>query len=344
MSTARRIEIALGILGLCTGLAFAQAPGGNPPGGPGGPGGPPQGSPGGRGGHRGERSRPRLPLLTALDINGDGVIDAGEIAGAPAALKTLDKNGDGRLTRDEYLPERPEGQGPGEGPGGGAAMDGPGGEGGPGGGMRNNPLVKALDASGDGVIDAAEITNARAELKALDLNRDGSLSGEEIHPARPEGQGSEGGPGGGPEEQGRASIPTGRSGYGSGATRPWAPKSASGVPSDAPPEEAPRAAAAASPSPSPTTPAAPIGEEPLSVTGVASFSNPLRLTVSGSGFQAGCTVQVNGKPVPDTAFRGSHMAVAEGAGLEGLLPKGSAVHITVVNPDGGVSSPLVFTR
>ena len=44
--------------------------------------------------------RPLFPLLKALDANGDGVIDADEIANAPAALKKLDKNGDGKLTLD----------------------------------------------------------------------------------------------------------------------------------------------------------------------------------------------------------------------------------------------------
>ena len=38
--------------------------------------------------------------MKALDANGDGVIEASEIANASAALKTLDKNGDGKLTRE----------------------------------------------------------------------------------------------------------------------------------------------------------------------------------------------------------------------------------------------------
>ena len=48
-------------------------------------------------------------MVTVLDANHDGVIDASEIANAPVALKTLDKNGDGKLTRDEFLPPRPGG-------------------------------------------------------------------------------------------------------------------------------------------------------------------------------------------------------------------------------------------
>ncbi len=51
--------------------------------------------------------KPHPPLERSLDVNGDGVIDAAEIANAPAALKTLDANGDGRLTPEEYRPPRP---------------------------------------------------------------------------------------------------------------------------------------------------------------------------------------------------------------------------------------------
>ena len=64
---------------------------------------PPNPPPGGPGGGR----PPPLPLLVALDVNRDGVIDATELANAVAALQTLDANGDGALTADEYLPPPP---------------------------------------------------------------------------------------------------------------------------------------------------------------------------------------------------------------------------------------------
>jgi len=67
-----------------------------------GPGGGPGGPPGANG-----RRPPPDPLMQALDVNHDGVIDADEIANAPAALKMLDANGDGKLTRDEMRPLRP---------------------------------------------------------------------------------------------------------------------------------------------------------------------------------------------------------------------------------------------
>jgi hypothetical protein len=50
---------------------------------------------------------PKPPLELALDANKDGTIDADELANAAAALKKLDKNGDGKLTTDEYRPPRP---------------------------------------------------------------------------------------------------------------------------------------------------------------------------------------------------------------------------------------------
>jgi hypothetical protein len=40
----------------------------------------------------------RFPVNNALDANHDGEVSAAEIENAPAALRTLDKNGDSKLT------------------------------------------------------------------------------------------------------------------------------------------------------------------------------------------------------------------------------------------------------
>jgi hypothetical protein len=114
-----------------------------------------------------------MPLIIkALDTNGDGIIDSNEIANAPAALKALDKNGDGQLTVEEYIGPWASGTN--------APPPGPDGKRPP-----ILPIVKALDANGDGIIDASEIAHASAALLKLDKNGDGKLTPDEYLPPRP---------------------------------------------------------------------------------------------------------------------------------------------------------------
>ena len=71
---------------------------------------------------RGQRRRPMIPLVVkTLDANHDGFVDADEIANAATALKTLDKDGDGKLSIPELMGPPPQGRGgmPGNGPGDG---------------------------------------------------------------------------------------------------------------------------------------------------------------------------------------------------------------------------------
>src|ERR1022692_3313439 len=95
MKNISKLMVAALALGSSAWIATAQtnnaAPAdGGPPGGPG--------------------MRPHHPppaFMKALDANGDGVIDADEIANATTALKALDTNGDGKLTFDELFGPRP---------------------------------------------------------------------------------------------------------------------------------------------------------------------------------------------------------------------------------------------
>jgi len=154
MKTTMKTMLTMLALGSSAFMIHAQNSG-NPP---------PEGGPGGMG----PRHRPPpLPLIQVLDANHDRVIDATEIASASTALLTLDKNGDGKLAADEYLPPLPAD----------APKDAP-----------RPPvpaIVKALDANGDGVIDANEIANAPATLKSLDKNSDGQLTPDEFIGPRP---------------------------------------------------------------------------------------------------------------------------------------------------------------
>jgi hypothetical protein len=59
---------------------------------------------GNRSGGRGFRPPPN-PLVTKLDVDGDGELSAEEIEGSPAVLESLDANGDGELTSEEFDPE-----------------------------------------------------------------------------------------------------------------------------------------------------------------------------------------------------------------------------------------------
>ncbi len=115
MKTKTTMMLALLALGTSTLLVSAQDTQDNNHAGP--PGGNDQRGPGMRG------QRPPPPaIFRALDANHDGVIDADEIANASAVLKTLDKNGDGKITLQEALGPRPPMHG---GPNGGQDKRGP---------------------------------------------------------------------------------------------------------------------------------------------------------------------------------------------------------------------------
>ena len=125
---------------------------------------------------------PPLPVLQAIDKNGDGEISAEELAAAPAALRSLDKNSDGKLEGEEIIPDF--GFGP---PG----FGGPGGfgPGGPAGMGANRALVEKFDKDGDGRLNTEERAAARAESGG-----GGGGFGGGRGPGGPGGRGGPGGP------------------------------------------------------------------------------------------------------------------------------------------------------
>ena len=127
----------------------------------------------------GQGGPPRVSVaFAALDTDHDGTLSAAEIANAPAALKSLDKNNDGQITEDEV---RPQGRG-------GRGGEGGRGEGGRGGeessALKADDLVKSLmafDANGDGKLQKSEVPERmQGMFEKGDLNKDGVLSADEI--------------------------------------------------------------------------------------------------------------------------------------------------------------------
>lgn len=109
-------------------------------------------------------------VLGAIDTGHDLALSAGEIARAASALRTLDRDHDGRLSPEECGFEADP------------AMDA---------GlqrrtrlwfMRVHPVLAALDTDRDGTLSAVEIATAPAALATLDWDHDGEVSGYELLP------------------------------------------------------------------------------------------------------------------------------------------------------------------
>ena len=111
-------------------------------------------------------------VMSALDVNRDGVISSQEIAGAPGALLKLDKNKDNEISSEELHPVRRTSSAANGGTEAQRAKRQP------------APLLAALDVDGDGKLSGQEMARASSALRKLDKNNDGQLSRDEYQPAR----------------------------------------------------------------------------------------------------------------------------------------------------------------
>ncbi|MCA9128538.1 MAG: hypothetical protein KDB22_15730 [Planctomycetales bacterium] len=123
---------------------------------------------GGRGGPGGgpEGMFRMLPVMAALDADGNGEISAEEISGSVAALKKLDKNMDGKLASDELRPDFDR-----FGPAAGGREE------------QRGPLTRIFefDKNGDGQLTIEELPEPMQRLmERVDKNADGVATKEEI--------------------------------------------------------------------------------------------------------------------------------------------------------------------
>jgi Ca2+-binding EF-hand superfamily protein len=138
------------------------------PGGPGGPAGPPR-----MPGPNSSEAPPLPPVMKIFEPDAGGTISAAAIARAAELLPKLDRDGDGRLAKSEFLNGTPDGApAPGEprGPTMPPALP---------------PFIDALDANRDSFIDAHEMAQAPASLARLDRDGDGRLARNESLPPPP---------------------------------------------------------------------------------------------------------------------------------------------------------------
>lgn len=126
------------------------------------------GRPDGRPGASGPPRPPFGPpaLIRALDRDADGEISAEEIKGASESLAKLDKNGDGKLTRDELMP----------GFAGGRPEGGP-----PTWIAEFAKRLKDADANGDGKLSQEEAPDRlKQNFDRIDTNSDGQIDEAEV--------------------------------------------------------------------------------------------------------------------------------------------------------------------
>jgi Ca2+-binding EF-hand superfamily protein len=155
-------------------------------------------------------------MFTRLDKDGDGKLTKDELPerARERMARLFDKIGKEEITKDEFLKLRARRGGDGKGLKGRRGRPGQRPEGGKGPRRGRGPeqphLLRVLDTDNDKMLSKEELAKAADKFDELDKNKDGKLDGPELVGPPPEMGGPDGGPGEGPRRAPRGNPDRGR--------------------------------------------------------------------------------------------------------------------------------------
>lgn len=80
------------------------------------------------------------------------------------------------------------------------------------------------------------------------------------------------------------------------------------------------------------------------IASVFKLGSPFWLKITGSNFVSGPVAKINGTPAPSTDVKNAQKVLAgSGSARKELVPKGTAVQVTVSNTDGITSAPFAYS-
>jgi len=75
---------------------------------------------------------------------------------------------------------------------------------------------------------------------------------------------------------------------------------------------------------------------PPTVSSLAKLSGPFRIKITGTNFQSGVKVKINGSEWVQTIRKTDQKLILKGgSALKSAVPKGVQTTFTIINPDGG---------
>ena len=139
---------------------------------------------------------PPATVIRNMDKNGDQRVSRNEFRGPAQKFSKIDANQDGFLDLAEFQAARKRGAARPNAPGGANAPNGPPGGPGKGGAPNAKKIVQKMDQNGDGKLSKTEFRGPPQKFRMMDQNKDGFVTGQELAAGISKGRaGGGGGPG-----------------------------------------------------------------------------------------------------------------------------------------------------